>query len=96
MTSNILIWNEEIGFIRIAEGNGSNLLTEDEELGFVDYIMVDFIEYDGYEFTETDGIQVMLTELYQTQFNTKEDVVKHLIENGHIPEAEYTYLYMGE
>lgn len=95
MTSNILIWNENIGFIRIAEGTGDNLLHEDEELGYVDYIMVDFIEYDGYEFTETDGIQVMLTELYQTQFSTKEEVVKFLIENDHIPEAEYTYLYGG-
>ena len=68
MSSNLLIWNEDVGFIRINEGNGSNLLPEDEELGYVDYIMVDFLEYDGYDFTETDGAQVMLTKMYQEKF----------------------------
>lgn len=95
MSSNLLIWNEDVGFIRINEGNGSNLLPEDEELGYVDYIMVDFLEYDGYDFTETDGAQVMLTKMYQEKFNSNEDVVRHLIDCSWIPEAEYTYLYGG-
>ena len=31
MISNILIWNEEIGFYKVNEGDGSNLLLEDEQ-----------------------------------------------------------------
>lgn len=93
MSSNILIWNENIGFIRIKEGNGTNLLLEDEAEGYVDYIMVDYLDYDGYELVETDGAQVMLEELYQEKFRSKEEVVRHLINCSWIPEAEYTYLY---
>lgn len=93
MSSNILIWNENIGFIRIKEGNGTNLLPEDEAEGYVDYIMVDYLDYDGYELVETDGTQVMLEELYQEKFRSKEEVVRHLIDCSWIPDAEYTYLY---
>ena len=48
--------------VRIAEGNGTNLLDEDEAEGYVDYIY-----YDQHELSsgmpECDGGQVMLTEL---------------------------------
>lgn len=94
MESNILIWNESVGFIKINEGSGDNLLPEDELEGYVDYIMVDFIEYDGYDFTETDGAQVMLRQLYQEKFEHVDDVVQYLIDGGWIPGVEYTYLYM--
>ena len=94
MESNILIWNERVGFIKINEGSGDNLLPEDELEGYVDYIMVDFIEYDGYDFTETDGAQVMLTELYQEKFEHVDDVIQYLIDGGWTPDAEYTYLYL--
>ena len=90
---NILIWNKEVGFIRINEGNGFNLFSEDEDNGYVDYIMVDYIEYDGYEFIETDGAQVMLTSMCQDMFENNEDVVEYLIDNSWIPNEEYTYLY---
>ncbi len=47
--------------IHIAEGDGSNLSTEDIENGYVDYIY-----YDQYELvediTEVDGGQILLTE----------------------------------
>lgn len=92
-SSNILIWNKEIGFIKINEGNGSNLLDEDEAEGYVDYIMVDYIEYDGYDFEEKDGVQVMLTEMYQDKFNSPEEVVQHLIDTGWIPNETYIYLH---
>lgn len=90
---NILIWNKDVGFIRINEGNGSNLLDEDEAEGYVDYIMLDFLDYDGYEFEETDGAQVMLTELYQEKFNSITDVIRHLIDCSWIPDEDYTILY---
>jgi len=93
-SSNILIWNEKVGFIKINEGSGDNLFDEDEDEGYVDYIMMDFIEYDGYSFTETDGAQVMLTEMYQEKFESETEVVQYLIDCEWIPDVEYVYLYM--
>jgi hypothetical protein len=93
-SSNILIWHNEVGFIKINEGDGSNLLPEDEAEGYVDYIMMDFIEYDGYDFTETDGAQVMLTEMYQEKFESETEVVHYLIDCSWIPDLAYVYLYM--
>lgn len=93
VSSNILIWNKEVGFVRVNEGNGSNLFPEDLEEGYVDYIMMDFMEFDGLELVETDGAQVMLYELYQEKFKTEKDVVRHLINTGFIPDAEYIFLY---
>lgn len=94
MVSNILIWDKDVGFIRINEGSGDNLFPEDEQNGYVDYIMLDFLEYDGVEFIEKDGAQVMLTELYQEKFEDATEVVRYLIDTIFIPDLEYTYLYM--
>lgn len=94
-SSNILIWNKEVGFIKINEGSGDNLFPEDEAEGYVDYIMLDFIEYDGDDFIETDGGQVLLTEMYQEKFESETDVVQYLIDTEWIPDVEYTYLYMN-
>ncbi len=93
MVGNILIWNERIGFVRINEGTGDNLLSEDEANGYVDYIMLDFMDYDGMELIETDGAQVMLTELYQEKFESETEVVQYLIDTDWIPDVDYTYLY---
>lgn len=93
MVGNILIWNERVGFVRINEGTGDNLLSEDEANGYVDYIMLDFMEYDGMELIETDGAQVMLTELYQEKFESETEVVQYLIDTDWIPDVDYTYLY---
>ena len=93
MVGNILIWNERVGFVRINEGTGDNLLLEDEANGYVDYIMLDFMEYDGMELIETDGAQVMLTELYQEKFESETEVVQYLIDTDWIPDVDYVYLY---
>lgn len=93
MVGNILIWNERVGFVRINEGTGDNLLSEDEANGYVDYIMLDFMEYDGMELIETDGAQAMLTELYQEKFESETEVVQYLIDTNWIPDVDYTYLY---
>lgn len=93
MVSNILIWNREIGFIRINEGSGDNLSQEDEQQGYVDYIMLEFMQYDGIEINETDGAQIMLKELYQEKFEDEADVVQYLIDTEWIPGADYYYLY---
>lgn len=93
MVGNILVWNERVGFVRINEGTGDNLLPEDEANGYVDYIMLDFMEYDGMELIETDGAQAMLTELYQEKFESETEVVQYLIDTDWIPDVDYVYLY---
>lgn len=93
VSSEILIWNKEIGFIRIAEGTGDNLLDEDEAEGFVDYIMLYFLDYEDGELMENDGIQVMLCEFYQEKFDSVDQVIGHLIDCEFIPEVEYIVLY---
>ena len=93
MVGNILIWNERVGFVRINEGTGGNLFSEDEANGYVDYIMLDFMEYDGMELIETDGAQAMLTELYQEKFESETEVVQYLIDTDWIPDVDYVYLY---
>lgn len=95
VANTILIFNEFWGFYRIDEGTGANLLEEDEEQGYVDYIMLNELEFDGCEgFTEIDGAQVMLTELYQEKFKTVQDVIDYLIwETGFLPNGKYVVLY---
>ena len=93
MQSNILIWSKDVGFIKINEGDGSNLDKSDVSMGYIDYIMMDFLDYDGYEFTETDGAQVMLTQLYQDKFHTVNEVIRHLIDCSWIPDDNYMCLY---
>ena len=83
-----------MGFIRINEGDGSNLLPEDEEQGFVDYIMVDDMVFDGLYLTETGNfsVQVMLEEAYQEKFKTPEDVIQHVGGGGGGADVEYMIL----
>ena len=98
MESTILIWNKETGFIRITEGDGCNLLAEDREDGYVDYMNIDGLEYDGFdEFDEcydpVEGGMAMLREMYQEMFNTPKDVIDYLIDGEWIPDVTYTILY---
>ena len=81
MVMDILIWNKETDFIKISEGTGDNLLREDIEEGYVDYMMIDGYSFNGDELEENyeiDGGQAMLTELYQEKFNTPEEVIAAL------------------
>lgn len=91
--SEILIYNKEEGFYRINEGTGDNLLDEDKEDGYVDYMMVDKLIYNGNNFNEDDGYQIMLTISYQDMFDSTEDVVKHLIQCCWISNVEWIVLY---
>lgn len=97
VSSEILIWNEETGFIRIYEGTGCNLLPEDEDEGYVDYINIDGLQYVEGEFIEqyepVEGGMAMLTELYQEQFKSPTEVVQYLIDTEWIPDKKYTVLF---
>lgn len=95
--SEILIWNKEVGFIRIYEGSGCNLLPEDEDEGYVDYINIDGLAYEFGELVENyepvEGGMAMLTELYQEKFESVTEVVQYLIDTEWIPDAEYVILH---
>lgn len=60
--------------IRIAEGDGCNLLEEDIQDGYVDYIYYEQYEL-GVDMPETDGGQVMLTEAFHDRFSSMEECI---------------------
>lgn len=65
--------------IRIAEGNGMNLLEEDIQEGYVDYIY-----YEQHELCvgleEVDGGQVMLSEPFHDKYKSMEECVKDVMD----------------
>ena len=65
--------------IRISEGTGDNLLDEDIEAGYVDYIY-----YDQHAtqigLPEIDGGQIMLTKLFQEQFTCTKDAIPNVLD----------------
>lgn len=95
MVSTVLIYNKDIGFFRITEGTGDNLLREDKVEGYVDYLLLEELEYDGQKrLDEVDGTQVMFTELYQEKFQTVEELLEYLIlETGFLPDEPFQILY---
>lgn len=60
--------------IHIAEGTGDNLLQEDIEEGYVDYIYYEQYELDP-AMTNCDGGQVMLTEMFRDKFKSTLEAV---------------------
>ncbi len=80
--------------VRIAEGNGTNLLDEDEAEGYVDYIY-----YDQYELSsgmpECDGGQVMLTELFRDKFSSTEDAIPAVLDMAY-GDKNLKYVILGE
>lgn len=65
--------------IRISEGSGDNLLDEDIEQGFVDYIY-----YEQYsreiDFPEVDGGQIMLMELFQDKYKSTKECIPAVLD----------------
>lgn len=65
--------------IRISEGTGDNLLDEDIEQGFVDYIY-----YEQYsreiDFPEVDGGQIMLMELFQDKYKSTKECIPAVLD----------------
>lgn len=63
--------------ITISEGNGMNLLDEDMDEGFVDYIYYD--QYD-YNLEEVDGGQIMLTEMIQDTYTSMKECITAVLD----------------
>lgn len=64
--------------IRIAEGTGDNLLTEDEETGYVDYIMYEQHSLDVGMPVE-DGGQLMMKELVREKYGCLADSIPDVL-----------------
>lgn len=58
-------------FVKASMGTGDNLLKEDMEKGFNDYIYIEQLEFAGSGMQEVDGAQLMFN-------NEKEDYYKNL------------------
>ena len=63
--------------ITISEGNGMNLLDEDMDESFVDYIYYD--RYD-YNLEEVDGGQIMLTEMIQDKYTSMKECIPAVLD----------------
>lgn len=78
--------------IRISEGTGDNLLPEDIEEGYVDYIIYEQYELD-IDMPESDGGQVMLTELFRKKYTCTEDCIPDVLDMAYDnSELEYMVL----
>lgn len=65
--------------IRISEGTGDNLLDEDIEAGYVDYIYYEQHSV-AIDFPEVDGGQIMLTQLFQEQFKSTKECIPNVLD----------------
>ena len=80
MFGSIFIFVPEAGqIVKISEGSGDNLLQEDMDEGYVDYI---YYEQYGMEvdIREVDGGMVLLTEPFQEKFTRTEDAIPHVLD----------------
>lgn len=82
--------------IEISEGSGDNLLDEDIEAGYVDYIYYSQHIMDPY-MREYDGGMVMLTEPFQEKFTCTADAIPHVLDMAYGQASlEYIRLYSTE
>jgi hypothetical protein len=65
--------------IRISEGTGDNLLDEDMDAGYVDYIYYEQYEL-GPDIRDVDGGQIMLTKLFREQFTCTKDCIPNVLD----------------
>lgn len=78
--------------IRLAEGTGDNLLDEDIDAGYVDYIYYDQHALEN-GFPEVDGGMVLLTELFRDKFTCTADAIPHVLDMAYgQPELSYIVL----
>lgn len=60
------------------EGTGDNLLDEDVEEGYVDYVYIETQEFDGWKFgDDSDGGMMLMTEYFADVYEGKPDKLAH-------------------
>ena len=63
---------------RISEGDGGNLLKEDIENGYVDYIYYEIYNADDLD-NEIDGGMILLKEYFQDKYKSTEDAIEDVM-----------------
>ena len=79
------------GYVKISEGTGDNLLLEDRQEGYVDYINYSIYSSleDMYDDNEQDGGMMLLRDYYVSMFHKPSDVVNYLIDTNELPNLPY-------
>ena len=72
--------------VRIAEGTGDNLLDEDIDAGYVDYIYYDLYNVEM-AIPEVDGGMIMLKELFQEKFTCTKDAIPSVLDMAYSDET---------
>lgn len=78
--------------VRIAEGTGDNLLAEDRDEGYVDYIYYDQHELD-IDLPNVDGGQIMLKELFRDKFKTILECIPMVLDRAY-GDADLEYMLL--
>ena len=79
--------------VKISEGTGDNLSSEDMAEGFVDYIY--YTQYSAESFEEVDGGQIMERVLIQDKYKSLSDAVPEVLSFAYgLPVVEYITLPM--
>lgn len=94
MNNEVTIYIPKIGvFMEISEGSGDNLLPEDEEEGYVDYINYEIYEYVQMgEMKNIDGGMLMLTELFVDKYHEESEFIKDVIQFHYDKDYEYVII----
>lgn len=95
MISEVLVYIPEMKeFLYASEGTGDNLLDEDIEQGYMDYVNINTYAFDNPGFIEKDGGQMMLTELFINKYGG--DNGTQLIEDAirFIYEMDFDYVVL--
>lgn len=78
--------------IKISEGTGDNLLDEDIDAGYVDYIYYDTYVVDS-DIRELDGGMVMLKELFRDKFSCTADAIPSVLDMAY-GSTEFKYIVL--
>lgn len=82
--------------VRIAEGTGDNLLSEDIEEGYIDYIYYDQYLVDV-DMSQIDGGQIMKTRLLREIYNSIEECIPDVLDMAYgNPNTNYILLKREE
>lgn len=81
--------------IRIAEGTGDNLLDEDIEAGYLDYIYYEQYSVEQ-DMPEVDGGQVMLTNYITKTFRSMEEAIPSVLDMAYGNDSIEYILLKGE
>lgn len=79
-------------YFKIAEGTGDNLLEEDIEMGYVDYIYYTVYDSEG----EIDGGMMLLEDYFRNIFASTRDAVEYVLDDYQTIDGKVFYHFIHE